>query len=274
MVSGIRELPSFPQVAMKVLRLVRDPSHTAEELSAAISFDPGLSGKLLRLCNSSYYGLRYRVTSIREAIMYLGNRTVMDVVLVSCASDMFRSTGVVYFADPAQLWRHAIGTAFAAELIAQRCEPDLAAMAFTAGLFHDVGKMVLNEHVADRLKAILVHVAGGASMLDAEHRELGMNHAEIGAAIAESWSFPDEFVNAIRYHHDPERAPQEHPLLYCVHVAMLMCHSLLGGAGGDGLVLDAFPKHLNALQLKAKDFAEMAVQLEEKVRRAEEFLSI
>lgn len=273
-VSGIGELPSFPQVAMKVLRLVRDPAHTAEELAAAISFDTGLTAKVLRLCNSSYYGRRQSVTSVREAVIHLGNRTVMDVVLVSCASDMFRTMGSVYFTDPTELWRHSIGTALCAELIAQRCEPKLAPMAFTAGLFHDVGKMVLNEHVSEQLKPILMRVAEGATMLAAEKELLGMNHAEIGAALAESWSFPDEFVNAIRFHHEPNCAPGDQTLAYIVHLAMAICQSVLGGAGTDGAAITCYPHCLDVLGLRPKEFADIAVQLQEKQRRAEEFVAV
>ncbi|MEW6743072.1 MAG: HDOD domain-containing protein [Planctomycetota bacterium] len=273
-IAGISELPTFPAVAMKVLRTVRDPTYTTDELTAAISLDAAITAKMLKLCNSSYWGLRCPVGTVQEAVVFLGQRTILNLVLVSCAADMFRDSGGGYIMDPGALWRHSVGCAIGADLLARRSSNVSPDKAFTAGLFHDVGKIVLNEHMRAQLPEVLQRCAEGRTFVEAEREVLGLHHGEIGGLLVESWDFPEELVQAVRFHHEPCLAGEHQSLAVLAHVADILCLTMGIGAGADGLAYRAMPGALEMLQLGREEIPRLGLELVESLKMAQEFLEL
>lgn len=191
------ELPTQPAAAEKVLELIEDPRCTAEVLARVVETDLALSARIIRLANSPYYGASRRVASVRQAVMLLGFETVRALA-VSAACSLLDEA---FHPGPAGFWRHAVVTAAAASVCARRIGFSTAD-AFSAGMLHDIGAVLLHRRDAVRW-ARTQNAAGGtiSAILSAELRAFGQTHAQAGAAALEAWSFPTSFVEAVATHH-------------------------------------------------------------------------
>lgn len=216
----IRDIPPLPDVVVKVMQQTRDPNVSARELTETISMDQGLTGNILRLCNSAYYGIPRVVSSLTQAIMYLGFHTVRSLVLTCSVSNLFNPDKKIYGYSRGGIWYHTVACAMTSELICKRIKPDLHDTAFTAGLLHDVGQLILGVTIKDTSDTIMdLMINGGLNELDAERQVLGFSHEEVGGLLADNWNFPEELIQAIRYHHHPETVPTPSLLPAIVHLA-------------------------------------------------------
>jgi putative nucleotidyltransferase with HDIG domain len=193
-VYAIRDLPTLPVIAQKVLTLTDDDEASAEELTTIISSDQSLSGKVLALANSAYYGYRGKVGTIRQAVTVIGTNMLKQLSLSVLVCGTVGHDGK----NRKEFWLHSFATATASSLIAKRTGISDGDLSFMAGLLHDIGKMVIDTHFPD---------------------EPGMEHTEVGAWMAERWQLPEPLVNAIAFHHSltPEHLAQ--PITACVHAA-------------------------------------------------------
>lgn len=196
------ELPALPSTTARLLSLFDDETAGVDAVLAVIGYDASLSANLLKLCNSAYYGLRQQVGTVHEALGLLGNRTVISLAFATSLGDVLRGPLAGYRLDRDVLWRHslavAIGAAHFAEAAGGR---ELRERAFTAGLVHDIGKLLLNAPLKAKLQQ-LPQTAGLDVLTRGEHELLGFDHAEAGAALAEAWNFPPALRSVIGAHHD------------------------------------------------------------------------
>ena len=217
--SSIRELPTFPTTALEVMRLASDSETSAAELSRIVSRDPSLSARILRVANSPYYGFAKKISTIEWAIVALGFETLRETVLSLTLIDLFRGTAVKYF-DPRKFWKHSIDTASAARSIAKEIKNRHPGEAYASGLLHDIGILVLYRFFQDDFVEIQKLVdEDRMPRSHAEETVIGTSHADIGAWLAEKWNFPTNFVEAIRFHHNPSFAQINPELTAIVHVA-------------------------------------------------------
>jgi len=223
-VRSIQELPALPAVVLELIQSLGDARVSAEQLAVKISHDQAIAAKTLRLANSSFYGLARQISSIEEATAILGLRTLRSVAVAAGLVGSFADIHCQGF-DFAAFWRHAIGTAISARAIAQRVDIDEDA-AFTLGLVHDIGRLVLvSAYEEDYAQAIEYRNAHDCLMYVAERHCFGLDHAQVGALLAEHWHFAPDTVAAIAAHHHP---PEEtHAgLVDVVHVADNIAHAL------------------------------------------------
>jgi HD-like signal output (HDOD) protein len=216
--SEIRNLEPLPQVALRVLEIGAQEEVGPNDLIDVLKTDPGLTAKVLRLCNSAFYGFQREIASLSEAGNLLGVSTLTNLVLTSCTGRYFRDYGKTDMDTAMRLWEGCVGNALAAQMVAASHGTVDADRAYTAGLLQNMGHLVIDRFVAperDRLRAVVAH---GMPLLEAEKRLLGMSHAEIGARLARHWSFPDVLVDTILHHHTPERAREAPGLAWVVHV--------------------------------------------------------
>lgn len=205
LIHRVDALPEVPQVAFRVIQLLNIPDTAVSQLAELIGADQALTAKLLRLCNSAYYGLSRKVTTVPEAIMIVGFSAVKSMVLMITTQSTMNKGLLGYKIKPGEFWRHSLGTAESARLIARKCKDPREEESFTAGLIHDIGKMVLNQCALPEVyRATNLMQKEKISIYAAEARVLGFNHAEAGATLADRWKFPPLLVNAIRYHHEFE----------------------------------------------------------------------
>jgi len=209
-ISDVRELPTLPQVAVTLMDLLDDASTGAPEINRVMARDPALASKILKLVNSAYYGLSNRISSLNQAIVILGFKTVKSVALSASVMGLFKAPGETGPFNRAIFWKHSIGCACVARLVARKQKGLDAETAFSAGLLHDIGKLVLDHYVPSDIEAIVeLAEKNGSSFLEAERAILQTDHAEIGRWVTEKWGLPKELVAAIGYHHDIEAAPEK-----------------------------------------------------------------
>ncbi|MCK5507188.1 MAG: HDOD domain-containing protein, partial [Desulfobacterales bacterium] len=198
----VKSFPSMPGAAEKLLKLLDKPDTTAVQIEQILRYDPGLTANLLKLTNSVYFGLPCKVGSVSQAVVLLGWKKLIQLVMASCVNAIMGKPVPGYDLSAGELWRHSIAVSVAAEDLAKELKISAPENIFTAALLHDVGKLVLGSFVKEELEEIEIEASRGISFEIAEHMVLGTNHAEIGAQILKNWSFPPELVNAVRWHHD------------------------------------------------------------------------
>ncbi len=278
-INGIQDLPTLPLVAQKLRDVMEDPLSGAEDAARVIEGDQSLAAKVLSLVNSAYYGLPREITKISEAVPLLGFRATSQLALGISVINLFNENDVGKF-DREGLWRHSIGCAICAQMIAKKAGYARPEDCFSGGLLHDVGKLVLDQFLHEELIAILEQTdKGDLSFLDAERNRLGIDHAVIGEWLARKWKLPLPVVVSIRHHHEPleERKgfsmSQDH-VVDIVQLADTICRHRGLGWNGDRLVPEIAPELWNRLDLKPEDVERVSVTLEEEVRQSEVFLAL
>lgn len=216
----IEEIPPLPDVVVKVMQMSRNPDTTATDLTNIISKDQALTGNILKLCNSAHYGLPRVVSSLSQAVMYLGFHTVRNLVITCSVSNLFSSDRKIYGYEENGLWKNSVATAMVSEMLAKKVSREQADTAFTAGLMVDVGQLIIGIKIRDTADTILeLIVEQNMSDLEAEQQALGFTHTELGGLLVDQWNFPEELVHTIRYYRAPSESPSKSVLTSIVHMA-------------------------------------------------------
>ncbi|OHC63090.1 MAG: hypothetical protein A2045_04320 [Rhodocyclales bacterium GWA2_65_20] len=229
----VRQIPSLSIVVTELLASMDKENVETAYLVGKIGQDQGLAARVLRVANSAFYGLTSRVSAVNEAVTVLGFNAVRSLALAAGVVQLFPHAAGNKF-DRIAFWQHAIGTGVCARMLAARLGKD-PETAFSAGLLHDMGKLVLHVYFPDTFDAVLARCAAdGCAIVEAERAVLGFDHAAIGYEVARQWRFPPSIQQAIRNHHRPDADPAF--MSDVVHVANVLCDALDIGNGGDDVV--------------------------------------
>ena len=234
-ISKMKSFPSMSGIAAKVLKLLDDPDSSAGQVEQLLKQDPSLTANLLKLTNSAYFGIPSKVGSVRHAIAMLGWKRLSKLVMAACVSAITDRKIPGYDLPPGVLWQHSVAVSVTAEGLMRELKVAESDEIFTAALLHDLGKLILGGFVEKELDEIEKVAARGIPFQMAEQEVLGTDHAEIGALMLESWSFPPKLVSAVRWHHDPDSAPETSSMTDIVHVANVLCLMIGIGIGVEGL---------------------------------------
>jgi len=215
----VRSFPGMPATAAKLLPLLESMDTSAAEIEEVLRYDPGLTANILKLTNSAYFGIPTQISSMRQAIVLLGWKRLIQLVMTMCMSPLMKQPIPGYDLPEGGLWRHSIAVSVASDTLVKALGITEADEVFTAALLHDVGKLVLGEFVREDLGKIEAMVAKGISFEVAEYIVLGTDHAAIGASILENWSFPAGLVQAVHWHHDPNSSETHSLMSDIVHTA-------------------------------------------------------
>ncbi len=223
-VKNIQDLPALPAVVMELLDSIDREDIDVGALAKKVSHDQALTAKTLRLANSPIYATQVKVTTIQQAITLLGFQNVRNLITAAGLAGCFPDGRCAGF-DFKAFWRHSIATAVCGKVLARHLHVNQD-FAFTAGLLHDIGRLVLATAFPQQYERAIAHrVAHDCHMLDAEQTVLGMDHVIAGHALAEHWNFSETMQKAIAGHHEPE-APGAGFLASIVHVADFIAHAL------------------------------------------------
>ena len=242
----VQALPPLPTSALRVIALTKNPATTVKELEIVIGQDPSLTAGILRQANSAYYGFARRISSLQEAIVMLGFQVTQGLAMAAAVAPLLKTNLLGYEIEQEGLWKHSMLTAMTAKRLCQHRKLSYGDVAFTAGLLHDIGKLVITiyvQEVGDFLVEKVKEVK--LSYVELEEKVIGYNHATVGGFLARTWFLPEDLVSAISYHHSPSLAPSYPELACVIHVANGLA-SLLGIGGG----VDSF---LNPIQQEALD---------------------
>jgi putative nucleotidyltransferase with HDIG domain len=224
-VKTIDDLPQFPQNIAALNRLLSDPDSKMSDIAMQISSDVTLTGELLKQVNSAAFALASPCDNIVDAVKLIGIRGIKNLLITIGTIQTFSTVS----GSNEELWTHAYQVAFYSYNLARNfCagERNIIDDSYICGLFHDMGKIIFETAHPDLLKRVLAIIEDkGASPEVFEKLISGVNHGEIGAKVAEKWNFPEVIINVIRYHHEPENAPDSvRKLTALVHIADLMVH--------------------------------------------------
>lgn len=270
--SAIREIShiaTLPEITMKIVELVEDPKSTAQDLHKVISNDPALCSRILKVVNSSFYGLPGQIGSINRAIVMLGLNAVKNIAIAASLAKLFRGGDLTPGFSARDLWTHSNVTAASAKLIASTLKLGLSDEAFLAGLIHDIGIMV--EMQFDRNKLIDVFRRVGADakgvpacdFIQIENESFGANHQDFGVGLCEKWKFPKVFAFVTGFHHRPlELAAEHRNIVSLVYVADRIAADLGQGFRQDILSTAMDPGVLDHLKLTQEKVAEIRGQIQ------------
>jgi len=271
---SIQTLPPFPATIRKVMALAGDPDSSLTELVAVVRLDQAITANILRICNSAYFGLRRPVDNVSDAIMHMGKKNVLRAVITAGLSRYFRPQKG-YDVKGGDLWEHAVAVALMSQICAARISRPDDTRLFTAGVLHDIGKMVLGEFVHEAWHKIQeLTEKQKYSFLEAEEEVIGVNHAELGGEIARIWKFPDEILKAIAYHHRPDLLADGDAVPWIVYLSNQVCHVMGIGVGTDAMAYRAVGDVAGRFDLKQRDLEDMMAQLHKSLQDARELVSI
>lgn len=251
-INKVKQLPPAPKVLPQLLLLLGKEDVDSSRIVDLITYDPALTMAVLQLCNSAYFGMSTPVADLQEAVTRLGFRQVYQLVAAVSGSRALAPAQKGYGIEHGELWKHSVSTAVAARLIASDLGDD-ESLVFTAGLLHDIGKIVLSEaldHIYVRLMEETER--NQQSMLEAEKKLLGVQHAEIGGRLLARWKFPANLVAAVWFHHLPQAAQPHDRLAAYVYLGNMVAHFMGHGYGHQAFALRGRAEALKILDLKAE----------------------
>ncbi len=258
-VSRTADLPTLPAAALAVMRESESATGSAQSVGKYLAQDGALAARVLRLANSSYYGLSRSVLDVSEAVVVLGMRNVRNLAMVASTYPWMNKPLKGYALAPNEMWRHSFGVAVAASLTAEKSRKVSADEAFVAGLLHDLGKTAISVWLENKLPAMLRIAEKEGLPFDAvERKVLGYDHMEVGAHMAESWNLPQTLVDVMRYHHRPSELTPTNAMVDCVHIGDYLAGSMGFGLGGDGLGYQFDENALSRVGLGVDDLDSLA----------------
>jgi HD-like signal output (HDOD) protein len=254
-------------------QMILNPRTSAKEVAQVIASDPALTSKVLRVVNSSFYGFPNRITTITHAIVILGFNTVKSIVLSSTIFDVFRRSVKPGDFDRTEFWKHSIGCGAAAKVLGRRINYPMLEELFIAGLLHDVGKIILDQFLADKFQEVLALVRSRDCLIvEAEAEVLGLTHSDVGAWLFEKWNLSKGLVETTRCHHNPQAAGDHQKFAEIIHMADILVRALRFGNGGDGKVPTVSDSAWRSLGLAEAELDDLLLQTSAEIEKAMVFL--
>jgi putative nucleotidyltransferase with HDIG domain len=270
----IKNLPTLPDVAQKLITLIQDERTSASDLSKLISYDQTISLRLLKVANSAYYGFSKEVASTQHAIVVLGmeevKRLSLGIAMVNFMNGVNGESALIM----QDFWKHSIGCSLASQIISNKIgvESDIAT---TSSLLHDIGKLILDSLFSMEYKSVMEKVkTEKINTLDAEKEILGFSHADVGLWICNKWNLPPALVLPIAYHHQVEKADQDNIFnVSIVHLADIICHKAGIGNNGDSTILSPNEVARATLKINEADIASLVEELQSEEEKVQAFIS-
>jgi putative nucleotidyltransferase with HDIG domain len=270
----IKALPTLSIVVAKVMQVVANPLTSASDLSAIITVDQALTAKVLRLANSAFYGFPFRIKNITQAVSILGFDTIRNLALTVSVYKVFTGEAGSDFSH-AEFWKHCVGVAICANLLAKKIKYKSPEGAFTAGLLHDIGKTFFDQYMRKEFKdALRLAKENKTSLEESETAIIGLDHALVGKWMAEKWNLPPELRSGIASHHHPELEEEEVVMAYIIFAANILCKKKGVGFSGDEAIKPISKEARELLSLNEEGEGMIMEALEKELKEAEAFINM
>ncbi len=276
-IAEIAHIATLPEITMKIIELVEDPTSTAQDLHKVISQDPALSSRILKVVNSSFYGLPGQIASINRAIVMLGLNAVKNIAIAASLVKLFRGGELTPQYSAQMMWEHATAVAATCKMISDKLKLGLNDEAYLAGLMHNIGQVVEMQFDramlvdAIRQTGIDAHGVPANDMLEAEDAVYGANHQDFGEALCHRWKFPKSFAHVAGYHHHPlELSAENRTLTSVIYVATRIVGRSEGGIRADLTTLDYHPEVLEGLKINGEGLTALQDQYESIIKTSED----
>jgi len=259
-INEIETLPALPNTYNEVRKALRKAqASNTDPVAEVIVTDPPVAARILQVANSSFFGQRREVDTVSRAIFVLGLELVQNLVLAASVFQNMRFPEISNL-KPEELWRHSFAVGVIARYIAhiQKRPEAYQETAMLAGTMHDLGKLVLAKYVSGPYGEILATTARSKTkLIETEQEKLGTTHASVGGYLAQWWHLPPKIVDAVRYHHDPDKAQTDPVLTHLTHLANALAHRLELSTSGPIGELEIAPETCNVIGLRAEALAKI-----------------
>lgn len=255
----IDRLKPIPQTALKILRMSQSHQHHVTDITRELARDQVLSGQVLKLCNSALFAGMVKIETLNDAVLIMGEEMLIKSVITAAVNTYYAQDGVSgYSLCKGGLFFHAVGVASTAEKIAEKAGSPQLKLAYTAGLLHDIGKVILDQYVSDASPLFFRRLSQkNENFLTSEKKVLGITHCEAGAILAKKWNFPDGLSEIIRLHHTPELAKKNKSLAYIIYLADLLMEKFNAGFDMEKMQTKSFDKAMRHLGFAMADLPEL-----------------
>jgi putative nucleotidyltransferase with HDIG domain len=277
---SLTQLPSISDSFRQIQELMaKDQGDitNAAAIGRIIERDLGLSAKILKIANSVFYSGRFgKIGDLNHAVARMGIDEVYRICTMVCGFQTFtKSSGEL---DLKEFWKHSLGVALVMRYIAKNVRKDVPSShnAYVAGLFHDIGILVLDQFFTDVFRTVLTEAKKNRIALnESERLILGIDHGEIGAVLCQKWRFPQDICEAVAFHHTPDLCPEKNRMLsQLIHIANFASSVLGIGEPGDCSIQQGSAGAWHDLKLDTCDLNKMAEYVEEGIAESGVFVSL
>lgn len=266
----IKELPPLPLVVQKLLKVMEDDNSSADDISQVLNSDQAMASKVLKLVNSSFYGLSGKVTTVPRAIVILGVAALRNLSLGLGVAKVMAKAGDGELMQ--KFWDHSIAAAASCEVLARHTKLVVPEEAFVAGLLHDIGHLVLLAAVPDEFRQVMDQ--GPSNLLENERQTIGMAHTRAGQKLLKHWHLPSVLSDAVRFHHTPKVfTGQDDPLITVVALGDIFA-GIQGEIYERSVNEEDFAKLVKASGLQIDSIGEILAQIDSRVEETRLFLKI
>ena len=265
---ALTDLPPMPQVLSKAREIMARSHSSFKEIGNVLETDQAIAARVLKLANSAYYGLSGMVSSIQHAAVVLGHEKLGEIITLAGTSSFLGKKLKGYGLESGDLWRHSLAVAYGSKIIASRRNPKLANDAFSAGLFHDAGKIILDPYIFENKEAFNEQIKNHQKTFQsAEKKILGFDHSDIASEFCMKWNIPESLSIAIKYHHEPSLS-QENELAYILNMANSIAIMTGIGTNTDNALLNQVDeKTIEFLNLADEDVDKIKIEVEELIEK-------
>jgi len=218
-VKRIDKLPTIPAIAHEILNLIGDDKVSVNKIESIVENDPAISGKILSVANSAFFGSRQAIKTLDNAIMRIGFNNVKNIALGISIMTVFDEGKGPRVLDYQRIFNHSVSVGFIAKRISDELKLGTSEEIFLNGILHDVGFLVLSRYFDDSYKDVLESMNNGQTLLEAEKSVLEFDHAELGVWLAKQWQLPNNIKDTIEFHHAPSHATRSAKYVSVTHLA-------------------------------------------------------
>jgi len=270
MLQKFNELKTLPHVAIRLSKLISDESAPMAKFEEIIRMDPILVVRLLRMVNSSYYGLRQKVDNISRAVVYVGMKNLRNMLVIEALKELFRNGKQTGIFSRNQLWLHCAAVSICGQMIAERIYQQKGEDAFLCGILHDIG-LILQDQVEKPLfrQALDTWQSENKPFLECENEIIGTDHCALGHALAEDWNFPHEVQETIKHHHDSVKTIDPSSLLGIIQTSEYIV-SRLEYTEITGMKIPLCSSLADHIRENVQEYKAMTQDLPEEMKKAED----
>jgi len=271
-VTNVLKVAALPAVALKFSEAIKDPLTSNQDLENIVSEDSALAAKVLMIANSALFNFPSKIDTISNSITIIGHKQLSEIILSCSIVTMFKDIPQDVI-DMDMFWRHSIAVATAARILAASRHEQNIERFFTAGLLHDIGKLILFVEAPKYVAEVLEKCVDKNKLMHIVEKEiLGFDHAKLGAMLLKKWKLPDDVVAPVYYHHMPSVSSGGIIAPAIIHVADIITHALQFGSSGEKFVPTLNEKAWNALDLDVEILGAVVEQLNVQHKEAVKYI--
>ena len=274
LMSKFEDVKTIPPVAIRLIKLISDENSTVQEIEKVIRMDPTMVVRLLRLVNSSFYGLRQKVDSITTAVVFIGLKNLRNMIVVSSLKEAVKPGRQEDTFSRADLWLHCAAVAVCGKMISERIAGQMGEDTFLCGILHDIG-MILEDQLAHDLflQACKAYLQGDRPLCEFEREIIGTDHCEVGYLLAQKIELADEVQETIRDHHFTGKEISPSSMLGTIQIAEYFV-SQLEYTDLPGMKAGISPFLKSHISQNIEEFKVLAKNLPDEMSKAEEIYKV